>query len=187
MRESFEGHHESGSHIRTAIMAIFLSLAPASAKAELPECHDIGSRPTPAKSVHLDNNEEAEVVCIVDGDTFDVRRKKDDRILRIRIWGVDCPESRENAKCMKKGRDACQSEIERGKKAKERTRKLLNGKKVFLMAPFGNNGDRKLAYVSLHGKDLGIILIGSYPCLCEAEYRHELKDLYREKAKKCRK
>jgi endonuclease YncB( thermonuclease family) len=183
MSESFESHNESGSSIRTAIMALFLSLAPASAKAELPECHDIGSNPAPAKSVHLNGGEDASVICVVDGDTFDVRLK-DERSLRIRIWGVDCPESRENKKCMKNGGAQCESEIKRGKKAKELTKKLLAGKKVTLEGPFSNNGERKLSYVRVKGQDLGETLIGS--CQCREDYSHKRKSEYRKKAKLCK-
>ena len=94
----------------------------------MPDCHDIHSHPTSAESVHLDNGEEAEVVCVVDGHTFDVRRANG-QLVRIRIWGVDCPESTENRKCMKKGLESCQAENVLGRQAKELARMKLEGKK----------------------------------------------------------
>jgi len=184
MVESYEEFYESDNQFRTAVLAVLLSVLPASANADVPECHDIGSRPTPTESIRLNNNEEAKVICVVDGDTFDVRLK-DGRSLRIRLWGVDCPESRKNSKCMKNGEDSCQSEIKRGKKAKELTKKLLAGKRVVLQGPFANIKNRKQAYVIVKGQDLGKTLIGS--CQCHEEYRHKRKVEYRKTAQLCKK
>jgi len=169
---------------RMAALAILASvLSPSEAKAALPECHDIGSNPAPTESVRLDDGDEATVECIVDGDTFDARLN-DGRLLRIRLWGVDCPESRENEKCMKNGAASCQAEIQRGKKAKELTKQLLAGGKITLKGPFANIKNRKQAYVIINGKDLGLTLIGS--CQCEDEYKHKRKSEYQNEAKKCK-
>jgi len=184
MVESYEEFYESDNQFRAAVLAVLLSVLPASANADVPECHDIGSRPAPTESIRRYNNQEAEVICVVDGDTFDVRLK-DGRSLRIRLWGVDCPESRRNSKCMKNGQKACQSEVQRGKKAKKLTKKLLDGKRVILQGPFANIKNRKQAYVIVRGKDLGKTLIGS--CQCHEEYRHKRKAEYRKTAQSCKK
>ena len=180
MRESFERSSQLSNPYRAALLSVLMSVLPATAKAELPECHDIGSDPVPTESVRLEDGDTAEVICIVDGDTFDVRLN-DGRILRIRLWGVDCPESRENEKCMRNGSDACQSEIKRGKKAKSLTKNLLAGGKITLKGRFANIKKRKQAYVLVDGRDLGLTLIGT--CQCEAEYDHQRKSEY-EKAQK---
>jgi endonuclease YncB( thermonuclease family) len=181
MRESSEQVREPVSPLRAALLAAILSvLAPAKGMAEtvLPDCHDIHSNPP--ESVRLNDGESATVVCIVDGDTFDARLD-DGRMVRLRIWGVDCPESRENKKCMENGEAACQSEIQRGKMAKELARMKLKGKKIKIEGPFKDNGQRKLAYVRVQDEDLGFWLIGS--CKCEAEYQHARKKEYQKEYK----
>ncbi len=184
MAESFEKIREPSNPTRTALLIVLMNILPASAEAAMPECHDIGSKPAPTESVRLEGNEEAEVVCVVDGDTFDVRIK-DGRVLRIRLWGVDCPESRKVKKCMKNGEAACEEEIQRGKKAKELTKSLLDGKKVTLQPKYSNIKNRKQAYVLVNGKDLSKTLIGS--CQCVEKYSHQRKEEYEKEAKKCQK
>jgi len=183
MSESSERFRESHNPTRAALFIALINVLSVSAEAALPECHDIGSKPASTESVRLEDGEEATVVCVVDGDTFDVRIK-DGRTLRIRLWGVDCPESRENEKCMRKGSDSCQSEVQRGKKTKELTKKLLAGGKVTLRGRFANIKHRKQAYVEVGGKDLGKTLIGT--CQCEEKYDHSKKPEYRGVAKQCR-
>ena len=180
--ESFERIATPQSAFRTTILALLMSL-PSYAKAELPDCHDIGSRPDSTESVRLEDGDKAEIVCIVDGDTFDARIS-DGRIVRIRLWGVDCPESFENSKCMGKGAKACEAEIPKGKKAKELTRRLLAGKKITLHGPFANIKHRKQAYVEVRGSDLGMTLIGS--CQCAEGYKHKRKQEYKKKVAECR-
>jgi endonuclease YncB( thermonuclease family) len=184
MRESFEKHHESDNYVRMAVMAALSSVFSASVvEAALPDCNS-GSRPADPKSVRLKGGEEAKPICIVDGDTFDVKLK-DGPVLRIRPWGYDCPETSMNDKCMRNGADECKFEIQRGKNAKEYTRGVLDGKKLVLEGPFSNNGNRKLAYVRVQGKDLGVTSILSCKCKFEEKYNHKRKKEYREAAKKC--
>ena len=183
MRESFEKVREPMNPLRAAVLSVLMGVCPSLAKAALPECHDIGSNPVPTESVRLEDGDEAIVECVVDGDTFDVRIK-DGRLLRIRLWGVDCPESREDKKCMKNGEASCQAEMVRGKKAKELTRSLLAGAKVTLHGKYANIKKRKQAYVAIGGKDLGMTLIRS--CQCEEKYDHPKKKEYVEVAKSCR-
>ncbi len=172
----------SKNPLRAAVLAAILSvLAPQVAKAELPDCHDVHSRPVSAESIWLENGQEAEVVCVVDGDTFDARLD-DGRLVRIRIWGVDCPESTENEKCMRKGDASCESEVKRGRQAKELTRMKLEGKRVKVEGPFKNNGERKLSYVRVQGEDLSLWLISS--CKCKADYQHKRKKDYEKVEKK---
>jgi endonuclease YncB( thermonuclease family) len=182
MVESNEGSHVVSNPTRTALLIALMNILPASAVADMPECHDIKSKPVPTESVRLEGNEEAEVVCVVDGDTFDVRIK-DGRVLRIRLWGVDCPESRENRKCLRNGESACRAEVQRGKKAKELTKSLLDGKKVILQPKYSNVKNRKQAYVVVSGRDLGKALIGS--CQCHEAYSHQRKEEYERAAKAC--
>ena len=184
MRESFEKVREPVNPFRAAVLSVLMGVLPATAEAALPDCHGIRSNPVPTESVRLEDGDKAEVVCIVDGDTFDARLS-DGQILRIRIWGVDCPESREQIeKCQKKGAERCKEEVQRGKKAKELTRNLLAGAKITLSGKFANIKHRKQAYVSVQGKDLGLALIRS--CQCEEKYDHPSKDVYQEAAKVCR-
>jgi len=193
MRESLEKVREPVNPLRAAVLSVLMSVIPTSAKAALPDCHDIKSHPVPTESVDLEGGERATVECIVDGDTFDVRLK-DDRILRIRLWGVDCPESREEIeKCSRKGKEKCQEEVGRGKVAKELTRQLLEGATVTLEGKFENIKHRKQAYVIVDGKDFGKMLLGicvedggRKGSVCEEKYSHEKKREYREVAKACR-
>ena len=54
----------------------------------------------------------ATVIRVVDGDTLHVRDNGDD--VTIRVLGIDCPESKHNAKCRKGGVEACDlAEVER--------------------------------------------------------------------------
>lgn len=160
-----------------------LVVMPQQADAEtlIPYCKDMSGYSKPSGNVWLEGDEEAQVVCIVDGDTFDVRLKKGGQIVRIRLWGVDCPESSYNKKCQKTGCDPAE-----GKKISEQVRtSLTRNKEITLEPPYRNNGERKMAYVRFkNGVDFGRALVDL--CLCRAGYQHARKRDYKETDKKCR-
>ncbi|MBU1017472.1 thermonuclease family protein [Patescibacteria group bacterium] len=168
-------------------LALIISVSRDSAAGDsIPFCHDLNGYRSPQKGPFLEGNEEGVVHCIVDGDTIDVKLKNHDgRIVRVRLWGVDCPESSMNNKCMKKGWGRCKQENEYGKKASGKVRELLGDGRVTLQSPYKNNGKRKLAYMKRKkgGVDIGRALIKS--CLCKEGYKHERKKAYKKTARRC--
>jgi endonuclease YncB( thermonuclease family) len=151
----------------------------------IPMCKDMRSHKSPEEPPFLDGKEaEGKVICVVDGDTFDVKLD-DGPMARVRLWGVDCPESSFNDKCMKNSRSDCAEEVAEGKKASQRVQLVLNGnERVTLEPPYKNNGNRLLAYVRLqNGIDFGRLLVKS--CLCSAEYDHKRKKDYQQAAHNC--
>jgi len=163
----FESRNENkGQLARAAILAI-LALAPTSCEANGAE------------------GGAGRVTYVVDGDTFDVEMDNGGGKVRVRLWGVDCPETRKVKKCTKKGNAACEKENEQGKDVKAIVQNMLDGARVTLEPPFEKNGNRTLAYVRLsNGEDLSRKLIES--CLCHSEYKHQRKQEYRQVAKGCR-
>ncbi|NPB07089.1 MAG: thermonuclease family protein [Aquificae bacterium] len=122
-----------------------------------------------AKPTTLSIKPNSKIKCVVvrvyDGDTFKCRTK-DGQELKVRLIGVDTPESSKNLKAY---RDAERSGmdvekiVELGKKAKEFTKKLLpKGTEVILetdVQPFDKYG-RVLAYVWLpDGRMLNEVLV----------------------------
>lgn len=158
---------------------------PPSHTGSLSLCRDLAGHSTPDGSVWLEGEEKGEVVCVVDGDTFDVRLDRTRQIVRARIWGVDCPESSANEKCTQKGTAACAAENVAGKRATRETQAILSAnRRVTLEPPYKRNGNRKLTYVRLRdGIDLGRKLIEK--CLCVAGYQHARKAEYEKVARAC--
>jgi len=115
---------------------------------------------------------------VVDGDTLHVRVLDVPPVpLIVRIKGIDCPESRRNAKCIRDG--DCESDAEPGRRATEKLSELVAGKIVVLESSV--NGDfekddygRTLAYVDLSdGTDVGLALVrGGYCVDWSHKYPH---------------
>lgn len=135
----------------------------------------------------------ARVVRVVDGDTLvaaiDGRRPP----VRVRVLGIDCPESKHNDKCVreeKQGRGLCRDQLARGLRATQAARQLLvddqqtvylepeyPGGRLFAKDRYG----RLLAYVRLpNGVDFGLAMITAglcsdfsfrYPHARELQYR----------------
>lgn len=85
--------------------------------------------------------------CVVDGDTFYYQGQK------IRIADIDAPET---------GSAQCASEAERGERAKQRLRELLNEAPFELHGYMSRDTDRygrKLRIVTRDGRSIGDILI----------------------------
>ena len=121
---------------------------------------------------------EGRVSRVVDGDTFDVITDLCGKV-RIRIWGVDCPESSNNSKCK---RQKCNPN--KGKRVSKKVRNLIGGEDITLEPPYKKNGNRILGYIDLDGKDFGRSLVKK--CLCKSGYKHQRKKAYRRDGKKCR-
>jgi len=106
---------------------------------------------------------QAKVVRVIDGDTIDVLI---DKIYRIRLLGVDCPETtaEKNKPYEYDAITDLQYLAEWGQKAKEFTRKMLLGKAVYIefdeLAGLKGYYGRYLAYVYLkNGTDFNALLI----------------------------
>ncbi|HOU53096.1 MAG TPA: thermonuclease family protein [Myxococcota bacterium] len=99
-----------------------------------------------------------QVVSVADGDTLTVRGPQGRE--KIRVLGIDCPESSHNAKCARDGRQGrhdCDWQVPRGIAAKRQARRLLEEQAVTLEGPFSRDPyGRVLAYVRLpDGTDYG--------------------------------
>jgi micrococcal nuclease len=140
----------------------------------------------------LSENGRVYVDKVLDGDTLVVRPLdgKSDRI-RIRVLGIDCPESHKNPKCRRQGREGgpgCEEQIPRGKKAAKRVAELIDGQVVRLESgeedgEFDRGGyDRVLAYIRLEdGRDLGKYLIEQDLCRDYGDkYPHPRHEAYQE-------
>ena len=114
----------------------------------------------------------------LDGDTFDIMTELCGKV-RIRIWGVDCPESSNNSKCR---RQKCNPN--KGKIVSKKVRDLIEGEQVTVEPPYRKNGNRILGYIDLDGKDFGRYLVKK--CLCKSGYKHKRQKAYRRDGKKCR-
>jgi len=93
--------------------------------------------------VVIDSTKEYNVIKVVDGDTIQV--EIDDKIEKIRMIGIDTPESVHPDE---------EKNTENGKKASEYTKKLLTGKSVTLELDVQERDKygRILAYVYLNGR-----------------------------------
>ena len=110
----------------------------------------------------LDALSDSEVRCtrVIDGDTIDVRRAGD--TLRVRLMGIDCPETHNQEKGRRQARElglTYQDLVGLGKQATRRTRESLEGKAVTLVfegddPPLDDYG-RALCYVEVDGHDHG--------------------------------
>ncbi len=130
---------------------------------------------------------------VLDGDTLVVRPvvEREGERIRIRILGIDCPESHKNPKCMRQGRQGgpdCEEQIPRGKKAGRHVAELIKHETVRLESgeddeKFDRGGyDRILAYVRLDdGRDLGKHLVEKGLCRDYGhKYPHPRHDDYQE-------
>lgn len=123
----------------------------------------------------------ARVVAVVDGDTLHVALVTGGEE-RIRLLGIDCPESRRNQKCEREG--SC-ADVPRGLEAKARARELAPVGSVVLVVD-GRKRDRYgrlLAYVFADGRDVGLTLLGAGLCPdVAAKYPHQRQAAYRAAA-----
>lgn len=136
---------------------------------ESAEAEESGERPD------LEEGQKAYVVDVLDGDTLRVRPLAGDASeIRIRILGIDCPESHKNPKCRREGREGgetCAEQIPEGLRAARRASDLAKGEVVRLETgaddgAFETGGyGRLLAYVRLpDGSDFGEVLVREGLC-----------------------
>src|SRR5690606_24025046 len=106
---------------------------------------------------------------------------------KLRILGIDCPESRPNTKCRKT--KSCAAEVPRGKLATRRTADLAPvGARVTVEAGKGEGPleldryRRPLGYVRLEdGRDLGLVLVREGLCADYGwKYPHARMEQYRQ-------
>lgn len=140
--------------------------------------------------LEIEEGDRAYVQKVLDGDTLQVRVLSDGaRELRIRILGIDCPESHENPKCRREGAEGgatCAEQIPDGLRASRRAAELVKGEVVGLESGTGGGEferggyGRLLAYVRLSdGRDLGEVLIREDHCSDYGdEYPHPRHDRY---------
>jgi micrococcal nuclease len=119
------------------------------------------------KIAELEGLSENGAVCshVTDGDTVDVRTRAGKRV-RVRLLGIDCPETHNERKGQRQARDLGMSYPELvalGEEATRATREALHGKVVTLVfegdePPLDDYG-RALCYVEADGVDHGETLL----------------------------
>lgn len=127
---------------------------------------------------------------VFDGDTYEVQLAEGRR--RIRVKGIDCPESAESEKAL---RQADQLDVtlpallDAGRGIKAEARKLVDGRAVQVIAPGGRLEDdpygRLLAYVEVDGQDIGAELIARGLAYARSE-PHPRQAAYREANQRAR-
>lgn len=139
----------------------------------------------------IKEGQQAYVAGVVDGDTINVfLLPEKNKLIKIRILGINCPESNWNEKCVKDGKAGgmnCAQQIPLGKKAKSRAKELLAKKIIYLESEKGDGEfrrdiyKRRLAYIRLDdGNDYGLLMINEG--LCEdfsSSYPHARSNLYK--------
>lgn len=112
---------------------------------------------------------------VIDGDTVVVRTIEHDPVeVRVRLLGIDCPETRRNAKCQadeERGLDGCDVQIPLGRHATEVARQLLHHRTVVLENDEAASRlerdvyQRVLAYIRMpDGRDFGEVMISQTAC-----------------------
>jgi micrococcal nuclease len=130
------------------------------------------------------------VVHVVDGDTIDVRPDTGGLRVRVRVLGIDCPESHRNEKCIREGARGGMTraaQIPNGLAAARRTSRLVFRRPVTLEpegADLHDRYGRLLAYVRRgDGSDLGLILVREGLCAdYSAAFPHPRAARYRASA-----
>jgi endonuclease YncB( thermonuclease family) len=131
----------------------------------------------------------AKVDWIADGDTMLVILP-DGQKAAIRVLGIDCPESKHNAKCERDGREGrlgCDAQVPLGKAATKYAISLLKGRDVTVETRDGNGTTendvygRALAYVRLpDGRDFGLQMVHDAKCSDFGwRYPHPRMDRYK--------
>lgn len=125
-------------------------------------------------SLRANEGQQAYVEKVMDGDTIGVRLLSDSSRVKVRILGIDCPESHKNAKCDrdgKAGRQGCAEQVPLGLNAAKRAAELLKGVVVTLEAGSKDGKLKKdrygrfLAYVRLpDGGDYGLVMLQERQC-----------------------
>ena len=115
----------------------------------------------------------ARVVRIIDGDTVVVANTSLPPT-KVRLLGIDCPETHANEKCLRDeqdGRGACRDQLPRGALAASRARELLDHQSVYLEPKYpGRDFEldpyrRVLAFIRLaDGRDFGLVLVSEGLC-----------------------
>lgn len=125
--------------------------------------------------VALKESQGAIVTKIADGDTFTACLTPEmSGSIRVRVLGIDCPESHENAKCKRDGDQggmSCAEQIPLGKAATTLARHMIFEQGVTLESPKGDgnfeydNFGRVLAYVRTNrGEDFGKLMVKEAQC-----------------------
>lgn len=133
------------------------------ALALIPACRNSDAR----SRSFVSDGARAYVDKITDGDTLVVRVA--DQKVKVRVLGIDCPESHRNPKCEqagRSGRPGCAEQIPRGLKAAQRAAELMKHQTVTLEGPISRDRNgRTLAYIRLpDGRDYGLLTIREGLC-----------------------
>ena len=133
------------------------------------------------------DGQRAYVERVSDGDTLKVRLLDSGQRVKVRILGIDCPESRRNEKCKREGqegRKGCDWQIPRGKRATRQAVAWLKQQTVVLECGKRCKKDRYgrlLRYVRIlaSGKDFGLEMIRAGHCFDFGwKYPHERRRAY---------
>jgi micrococcal nuclease len=127
------------------------------------------------------------VLRVIDGDTLEVKDPTEGKV-KVRILGIDCPESKKNQKCNREGKTggkSCAQQIPKGKLALEEAKSIIGEQKVGLECDGNCKNDlydRELRYVRLdNGVDFGLHMVRRGFCMhYGAKYPHPRKASYKE-------
>ena len=128
-----------------AVLALALACAAIGAKPKAP--------PAPAFA--------ATVAKVVDGDTVHVRPLAGGAVVKVRVRGIDCPESSRNARCKRLHGEGCAATVPAGKAATKAAKALLPEGATVQVHPRGLDKYRRtLADLRLpDGRDFGAVML----------------------------
>lgn len=131
------------------------------------------------------STETCTVEKISDADTFKLSCGPKKEIHKVRLMGIDCPETSRNQKCQKE--PDCDEQIPRGLKAKARAKELVTSQVTFQYVK-KDVYKRDLGYVfTSDGKDIGLTLLQENLCKDYSyKYPHPKQEEYRNASKKHR-
>jgi len=128
-------------------------------------------------------------ICTVekvsDGDTLRLSCGPKKEIHKVRLLGIDCPETSKNQKCRKE--PDCDEQIPKGLKAKARTKELMTSTVTYQYVK-KDVYKRDLGYIfNSDGKDIGLTLLQENLCKDYSyKYPHPKMEEYRNASQKHR-
>ena len=152
--------------VASALVALVLAFAAWLMKDRLPAGRT-ETRPAPGAEVRTGVAPfAARCTKVIDGDTYEVQLPEGRR--RVRVKGIDCPESFESDKAVRQAERlgvTMAALLGAGQEIKAEARRQVEGREVSVVAPDGlletDPYGRLLAYVEVDGRDIGAGLVAA--------------------------